>query len=602
MSATAEPSNKPVALTECDPPAEPGAGWRTLALGLLGSLLCYLAHPPVGWTLLAWIGPAAWFYVARLPVMPGRRPYRALWLAGASYWLAAVQWIRLPHELNIFGLFLLAAYLGAYLPVAVGLTRVAVFRLGVPLWLAAPVAWTGLEWLRARLLTGFLMASLAHTQIRFTAIIQIADVLGEYGVTFLIVLVASAIAAALPLRWIAAPGFAGGSRCARVESNELDTDPPAEPGADWRPLVVAVLVLGAAFGYGMKRQLDLSVAAKGAKTTTIALIQSDMLALWKGEPGRDEAVMEQMAELSRTAVREHDGVNLIVWPETMFRMTFHQSADGYRPPQENFENSVDLWFRQAAEYLGQLARELNAPVLVGLDRMFWAPLKDNQPPMDDRGFPFIYEQFNSSAAFDRAGQLVGTYDKMHLLPFGEYIPFVRWLPFLKNYSPITGGAQPGAGPAAIEIDGVVYSPNICYETVLPQLIRRQVADLSRQGKTPGVLVNLTNDAWYWGSSELDMHLASGVFRAVEMRTPLVVAANRGLSAHIDHLGRIVAATDRDVPASLVATVTLPPRSSEFPSLFAAYGDWFALACLVCCMVLAAIGWRGRRTERAVKLE
>jgi apolipoprotein N-acyltransferase len=82
-----------------------------------------------------------------------------------------------------------------------------------------------------------------------------------------------------------------------------------------------------------------------------------------------------------------------------------------------------------------------------------------------------------------------------------------------------------------------------------------------------------------------------------MRTPLVVAANRGLSAHVDHLGRIVAATDRDVPASLVATVTLPPRSGEFPSPFAAYGDWFALACLVCCMVLAAIGWRTKRTNR-----
>src|SRR5690606_18803493 len=186
---------------------------------------------------------------------------------------------------------------------------------------------------------------------------------------------------------------------------------------------------------------------------------------------------------------------------------------------------------------------------------------------------------------------------MHLLPFGEYIPFVRWLPFLRNYSPITGGAQPGAGPTAIELDGVVYSPNICYETVLPQLIRRQVAELSRQGKMPDVLVNLTNDAWYWGSSELDMHLASGVFRAVEMRTPLVVSANRGLSAHVDHLGRIVAATDRDVSASLVATVSLPPRSGQYPSLFAAYGDWFALACLVCCMVLAVVGWRGKRTNR-----
>jgi apolipoprotein N-acyltransferase len=587
MSATAEPLKKPVALTERDSPTEPGAGWPTLALGLLGSFLCYLAHPPLGWSPLAWIGPAAWFYVARLPAMPGRRPYRALWFAGMAYWLATVQWIRLPHELNIFGLFLLAAYLGAYLPIAIGLTRVAVFRLGVPLWLAAPVAWTGLEWLRARLLTGFLMASLAHTQVRFTVIIQIADVLGEYGVTFLIILVASAIAEiAYRLR------EPGGSSPRRIFADALP----------------ALIAFTAAYLYGHSAILGLAVAAKNSNrprpyNVTIALIQSDMLADWKGTPGRDEAVMEQMAKLSRDVVREHDGVDLIVWPETMFRMTYHHADDGYRPPQELLTQRVETMFSEAAAYLSALAQELNVPVLVGLDRVFWAPRPSDWSPAKEPGFPFTYEQFNSSAAFDRAGQLVGTYDKMHLLPFGEYIPFVRWLPFLKNYSPITGGAEPGAAPAAIEIDGVVYSPNICYETVLPQLIRRQVVELSRQGKTPDVLVNLTNDAWYWGSSELDMHLASGVFRAVEMRTPLVIAANRGLSAHVDHLGRIVAATDRDVPATLVATVSLPPRGdSEFPSLFAAYGDWFALACLVCCMVLAAIGWRGRRTERVTKLE
>lgn len=586
MSVTAHPPNESSAATKRPPSVAPVASARTLTLGLLGSLLCYLAHPPVGWTLLAWIGPAAWFYVARLPVMPGRRPYQALWLAGAIYWLATVQWIRLPHELNIFGLFLLAAYLGAYLPVAVGLTRVAVFRLGVPLWLAAPVAWTGLEWLRARLLTGFLMASLAHTQIRFTPIIQIADTLGEYGVTFLIIMVASSIAEiTYHLR------EPGGSSPRRIFAAALP----------------ALIAFAATYLYGHSAILGLAIAAKNSNrpephNVAIALIQSDMLADWKGTPERDDAVMEQMAELSRQAVREHEGVDLVVWPETMFRMSYHHADDGYRPSQQDLVRPVGVMFSEATTYLSELTRQLNAPILVGLDRVHWAPLKKGEPPMDERNFPFVYKQFNSSAAVDRSGVLVGTYDKMHLLPFGEYIPFVRWLPFLKNYSPITGGAQPGVGPTAMELGGVVYSPNICYETVLPQLIRRQVAELSRQGKTPGVLVNLTNDAWYWGSSELDMHLSSGVFRAVEMRTPLVVAANRGLSAHVDHLGRIVAATDRDVPASLVATVTLPPRSGEFPSLFAAYGDWFALACLVCCMVLAAIGWRGRRTERVAKLE
>jgi apolipoprotein N-acyltransferase len=583
MSPPQLPPERDIAPERGDLPL-PGSRSQTLGLALLGSLLCYLAHPPVNWSWLAWIGPAAWFYLARLPVLPGKRPYGALWLAGAAYWLAAVQWIRLPHELNIFGLFLLAAYLGVYLPLAVGLSRVAMFRLGVPLWLAAPVAWTGLEWLRARLFTGFLMASLAHTQIRFTPIIQIADTLGEYGVTFLIILVAAALAELL------------------YRLREPRAPRPRRTLYLLAPLAPALLALLAAYAYGSFRiALHHSLQHDG-KTVAIALIQSDMLADWKGTPERDDAVMEQMAELSRQAVREHEGVDLVVWPETMFRMSYHHADDGYRPPQELLSRPVDRMFSEATEYLRGLARELNAPVLVGLDRVFWSPRRSDEPPMDEHGFPFTYEQFNSSAALDREGKLVGTYDKMHLLPFGEYIPFVRWLPFLRDYSPITGGAQPGAGPSALALDDVVYSPSICYETVLPHLIRRQVAELSRQGKAPDVLVNLTNDAWYWGSSELDMHLASGVFRAVEMRTPLVVAANRGLSAHVDLTGRIVDVTQRDVPAALVANVSLPVRRGEFPSLFAAYGDWFALACLVCCMILAVIGWRHRRANRAVQRE
>ena len=583
MTAAAQP---PIATTS--PPlaaaAAPAGRWTTLALGMLGALLCYLAHPPVGWSWLAWIGPAAWFYVARLPVMPGRRPYWTFWLAGTCYWLATVQWIRLPHELNIFGLFLLAGYLGAYLPLIVGLTRVAMFRLGIPLWLAAPIAWTGLEWIRARLMTGFLMASLAHTQIRFTPIIQIADILGEYGVTFLIVMVASAIAEVA------------------YQLSEPRGSSPRSPQRILAAIAPALLAFIAAYLYGQFQINKQSATSPGSRAAIVALIQSDMLADWKGTPARDEAIMVQMAELSRQAVRENEKVDLIVWPETMFRRTYHHSNDGYRPPQELLTQSVDEMFGATAAYLGQLTRELNVPVLVGLDRVYWAPRAEDAPQSDERNFPFTYEQFNSSAAYDRAGTLVGTYDKMHLLPFGEYIPFVRWLPFLRDYSPITGGAQPGLEATALEIDGVVYSPNICYETVLPHLIRRQVAELAVAGKTPDVLVNLTNDAWYWGSSELDMHLASGVFRAVEMRTPLVVSANRGLSAHVDHLGRIVAATERDVPAALVATVTLPSRITAYPSPFAAWGDWFALACLVCCMVLAIIGWRDRRAKRPVQRE
>jgi apolipoprotein N-acyltransferase len=107
--------------------------------------------------------------------------------------------------------------------------------------------------------------------------------------------------------------------------------------------------------------------------------------------------------------------------------------------------------------------------------------------------------------------------------------------------------------------------------------------------TPFVLVNLTNDAWYWGSSALDMHLACDVFRAVETRTPLVVAANGGISAWIDAVGRVRAESPRMKPDVILADVELRPMTSHYVR----FGDWLAGACLMCSITLAIVGWRSR---------
>ena len=112
-------------------------------------------------------------------------PYRALWLAGFIYWLAAIQWLRLAHPAVYIGWFVLSAYLAVYLPVFVAITRIAVHRLRVPLWLAAPVVWTGLELARRISSPAFSWRSLAHTQARNYELIQISDLVGEYGVDFL---------------------------------------------------------------------------------------------------------------------------------------------------------------------------------------------------------------------------------------------------------------------------------------------------------------------------------------------------------------------------------------------------------------------------------
>jgi apolipoprotein N-acyltransferase len=527
----------------------------TVVPAVAGGLLCWLAFPPVGWSLLAWIGPLPWLLLISREQLPGKRPYRSLWLGGFVFWLLAVHWIRLPHPLNYLAWLALATYLGVYLPTFVALARVGVHRIGLPLWLVAPVVWTGLDWLRGHLLTGFLMGSLAHTQTEQLPVIQIAALVGEYGVTFLVLLVASSIARALLLL---------PSRRAAI------------------PLLPAAIALTATLFYGYTCTMDLALRQKIPSGPRLALIQGNTLAEWKHDPDRQQRIMDEHVRLSREAVRhsqEQDGrqVDLVIWPETSFRVTLLTVEEGYTPPPDQVRPEN---LSAARDYLKFLARDLDAGLLVGIDRWHMFP--------DDQGEP-KYQSYNSSVLVDAAGSLVGTYDKMHRVPFGEYIPFADWFPALYRLTPLTGGIDAGAGPAGLELDGVLYSPNICYETVMPHLIRRHVAEGSG-GEKPDVLVNLTNDAWYWGSSELDMHLACGVFRAVETRVPLVIAANGGLSGYIDASGLLRQVSKRQEPSFLLVDVSLADFGE---SVYSRWGDWFAIGCVVCCVVLMIVGWRGR---------
>jgi apolipoprotein N-acyltransferase len=558
----------------------PAPSWRTLLLGLAGALLCYLAHPPAGLSLLAWIGPVPWLLLVRAERLPGRRPYRTLWLAGSVYWLLAIQWIRLPFWANIFGLFLLAAYLGAYLPVFVALSRVAVHRLRVPLWLAGAIVWTALELVRAHLLSGFLMASLAHTQVRWPWVIQIADLGGEYAVTFLLLLVAGAIAAAAPLKWIATttPSEPGRPRPGRITSTV-------------RELLPAALALTLSLTYGAwQSRPDAWPPSSQLPTPRIAIVQSDMLSDWKGTAERDATVMQQQMDLSRQAMRESEKpLDLVVWPETMFRQPWFVRDEKHPPPP-----LPSTRFDAAAGDLKSVSEETGAALLLGIDRVL---VSDDNRTTDESDYQMLV--YNAAVFVDRAGEIRDYYAKMHLLPFGEFIPFAEWIPALAAYAPITGNSLWGEGAAVFELDEVIYAPNICYETVLPHLIRHQVREvIGRASRPPDVLVNLTNDSWFWGSSELDMHLASGVFRAVEMRTPLVIAANRGLSAYVNERGRVVAVTERDRADVLVVDVALPQRHGLYPSFYAAWGDWLPMGCLVCCGCFIIVGWRRRGTRSA----
>jgi apolipoprotein N-acyltransferase len=193
-------------------------------------------------------------------------------------------------------------------------------------------------------------------------------------------------------------------------------------------------------------------------------------------------------------------------------------------------------------------------------------------------------QHNSALWIQPNGRIGGRYFKVHLVMFGEYVPFSRLVPWLANVTPIGQGLTPGTGPSSFEVQGFRLAPSICFESTVPHLIRRQVRRLAAEtGHAPDILVNITDDGWFWGSSILDLHLACAVLRAVELRRPFLVAANTGISAHIDGNGRVLERLPHRREGFILAAV---PRDGRF-SFYERWGDLFAGACLaatILCLI------------------
>ncbi len=527
----------------------------TFGPAMVGAVGLWAALPPVDLWPLAWFAPVAWVILIRREKLAGRRPYRTLWLVGFLFWMAVLHFLRLPHWATSFGWVALSAYLAFYLPVFVGLGRVAVHRLRVPAMLAAPVVWTGLELARGHLLTGMTMASLGHTQYRWIGLIQMSDLAGAYGVGFLVMLVAACLATMLPCD--GRPGRIG-------------------------PLLPAAVALGLVLLYGHVR----TSGEHGGKTARVALIQGSIDTELKADPNKRTEIFEHYFDLSKQAVRDYPNLDLAVWPETMFRDPLIAFDEDARPPEdqnwspEEFRQSLDSAAAQSRRNLGLTAEALGIPLILGVDTAHYTAAGP--------------KYFNSAVLVSPDGQLLGRYDKIHLVLFGEYVPFTRWFPWLYRLTPLSTGLTPGQDPTALDTAGLMFAPNICYESVLPHVIRRQVNELIRRKQEPDVLVNLTNDGWFWGSSELDLHLICGVFRAVECRKPLLIAANTGFSAWIDADGRILARGPRRQTGTILAEV----RADRRTSWYLRHGDWPAGICLLACLILAGIccgdRFRGRR--------
>ncbi|NIP85237.1 MAG: hypothetical protein GTO03_06640, partial [Planctomycetales bacterium] len=391
----------------------------------------------------------------------------------------------------------------------------------------------------------------------------------------------------------------------------------SRPAPRW-PLAAAALALAAALGYGHLRTAD-TTTRTGPR---IALIQGSIDTVFGGDPLRQRQEMyQQYLALSRQALQQDSQLDLMVWPESMYIVPLVLIDEGAYLPAEQLASwshfspaeakalqsekrlpqvLYDLrdlglsWFRETASTLAAVA-PAGEGVAEGVGQRGSGPALLLGVECEHYRAGGV-DRFNTSVHLDPQGRLLGYYHKMHPVMFGEYVPLGDWFPALYQWTPLSGGLTAGLAAKAYPVDGARLTPNICYETVLPHVIRRQVASLRSAGHEPDVLVTQTNDGWFWGSAALDMHLICGVFRAVECRKPLLIAANTGISAHIDADGRILARG----PRRQTATLIVQPQLDSRHSLYVDGGDWFAGLCALCCVGLAGWGllsgvyrWRGR---------
>ena len=503
--------------------------------------------------------------LARADSLPSRRPYRWLYLAGLLHWLALVQWVRLGHWAAHFGWLALALYLACYLPLFIWLSRLAMQRFRMPIIIAAPVIWVGLECLRGWLLTGFSMALLGHTQIHWLQVVQISDLAGAYAVSFLVMIVAAAVAQLIPLHWL-------GLSTQRSTTKVI-----------WWPLPVAALLLAATLWYGNSR-MNQTPPESSKPPVRIALIQGSIDTDFH-DPTLNDRMFKEYRQLTTEALAKQP--DAILWPESTlpFQMIEVDSTaeiqKGPWLPQDDQEfrqviDNAHRGFHSVAYSLGHLPQQRrHVPLLLGTSTL---RLGEHAP-----------QRLNSAVFVDEQGRVADAYHKLHPVMFGEYAPGGKLFPWIYQLMPIPEGLTPGARPKSIEIAELKMCPSICYENTVPHLIRRQVVQLQSEGADPDVLVTLSNDGWFHGSAELDMHLVCGQFRAIEMRKPALIAANTGISAHVADDGRLLAQGPRRRTDVVIAKVTPAWRGG----LYARTGDLLANLCLFVCCLLAIGGVTGR---------
>jgi len=512
-----------------------------IILAASSGLMLTAAFPNLQLSWLAWFGLVP--LLAAIRDCGVKKSFKLGFSAGLIHYLTLIYWLAytmrtygyLPWPVCIAVLIFFSAILALFSGVFTAI--VAYLRLKPDRALIMiPVVWVSVEYLRSFIFTGFPWEFIGHSQYSTLQIIQISDILGVYGISYLIVFVNTVIFfLILGLTKHDWQGVTITRRFAAVS------------------ITAAIFLSGFVWSYGQWRLNAIDRLAKAAPQVRSVIVQGNIEQSVKWNPAFQLATAEKYLRLSRSAGNQNP--DLFIWPETALPFYYNHNAA--------LTAKVRKGIRDMGTYF-----------------LFGSPSFARKPGRID--------YYNSAYLVDPEGKPLGKYDKAHLVPFGEYVPFKRWLPFLGKIVAQVGDFSRGKIGATIPWKNYKLGVLICYEGIFPYLARAMV----KNGAS--LLIIITNDAWYGRSSAPYQHLSLAVFRAVENRRALIRSANTGISVFIDPAGRILAATPLFQEAAVFDHV---PVLTE-QTFYTRFGDVFAIFCMA--VVVGAILWKGSQEIRLRK--
>lgn len=542
------------------------------ATAVLAGLLLTAAFPKWNLAGAAWIGPGIMLLSAL--GASDKQAWRLGFVAGLAHALSALYWLLLiPYTFHGIpfgpgaGWLSLSAYVALYPALWVWICwkifpredrrqPAALRDVGKADWaqrtrwcLQCAILWVGLEIIRATFLTGFPWLLLGSSQSKLLPLIQIASIGGVYIISFLVVWTAVAIAVALA--GMAADG-------STTDTSRLSVLAGARAGSLMRDVFLPLFMVGVVVSFGISRAFHPTPTSRELK---IALIQPSIPQTVIWNPDSDADRFQKVLQLSEQALATKPDV--LIWPESAF-------------PQVTAENYAALI---------RLVTRHHVWMIFSAD--------DVDAPATPDGTPKYY---NASFLISPDGQFINRYRKKRLVIFGEYIPLVRWLPFLKWFTPIDGGFTPGTGPVQFNIGNppVRASVLICFEDMFPHEAREHV------GPDTDFLLNLTNDGWFGESAQQWQQADAALFRAVENGVPLVRCTNNGITCWIDAQGRIrQIGNPQNVYGTghMTVTLPLPAVGTRQQTFYNRHGDWFGWSCAVATGFIVALEfWRTRRSR------